>query len=142
MKPIFFTKMEGTGNDFLVIDNRNGVINENIGTKDIKDFIRKISNRKLGAGSDGVIFVEQSKDFPFGMRYFNKDGSEACICLNGARCAVSYSYRLGLIKEKGKILSKSGPIGYYYKNGTVSIEILPPVDLKLNFGLTVSRKKY
>jgi len=142
VKPIFFTKMEGTGNDFLIIDNRNGLVNESIDGEDLPGFIKKIAHRKLGAGSDGVILVEESKDFPFSMRYYNHDGSEAAICLNGARCVVSYTFRLGLIKEKGKFISASGPVGFYYKNGTVSIEVLPPVDLKLNFSLTVNRKKY
>jgi diaminopimelate epimerase len=141
MKPIFFTKMEGTGNDFLIIDNRNTLINEGIGENNLKEFVKKVSDRKVGAGSDGVIFLEQSKNFPFSMRYFNNDGSEAAICLNGARCVVGYSFRLGLIKEKGKFISPAGPVGFYYKNNTVSIEVLPPVDLKLNFSLTVNRKK-
>jgi diaminopimelate epimerase len=76
------------------------------------------------------------------MRYFNNDGSEASTCINGARCVVSYAYRLGLVKDKGKFMSTSGPVGFYYKNGSVSIEIMPPVDLKLNFSFTLKRKKY
>ena len=142
MRPIFFTKMEGTGNDFLIIDNRNGMVNDGLGGEELNKFIKKIAERKLGAGSDGVIFLEQSNDFPFMMRYFNQDGSEAALCLNGARCVVSYSYRLGLIKEKGKFTSPSGPIGFFYKNSMISIEAQPPVDLKLNFSLSVHRKKY
>jgi diaminopimelate epimerase len=141
MRPIFFTKMEGTGNDFLIIDNRNSIINEAIEHKNIPEFVKKIADRKLGAGSDGVIFLEESKDFPFSMSYFNNDGSKAALCLNGARCVVMYSHRLGIIKEKGKFVSESGPIGFYNKNGTVSIEVMPPVDLKLNFSITVKRKK-
>lgn len=142
MKPIFFTKMEGTGNDFLIIDNRTGYITEAIGSGNFEEFVKKLSNRHLGAGSDGVIFLEESIDFPFNMRYFNQDGSEAAACFNGARCVVSYAFRFGLVKDKGKFMSNAGPVGFYNKNGTVSIEVVPPVDLKLNFSLTVSRKKY
>lgn len=142
MKPIFFTKMEGTGNDFLIIDNRTGFVNETIGADNFTEFVKKLSDRHLGAGSDGVIFLEQSTDFPFSMRYFNQDGSEAAACFNGARCVVSYAFRFGLVKDKGKFMSEAGPVGFYNKNGTVSIEVMPPVDLKLNFSLTVNRKKY
>ncbi len=142
MNPILFTKMEGTGNDFLIIDNRNGMISENIGESGVKEFVKNIAHRQLGTGSDGVIFIEPSNDFPFHMKYFNQDGTEASLCLNGARCAVSFAHRLGLIKEKGKFGSASGTIGFYYRDGNVSIEVPPPVDLNLNFSLTVSRKKY
>lgn len=142
MKPIFFTKMEGSGNDFLLINNHNGLINETVPSVDMPELVRKLANRHLGVGSDGVLFVEQSKDFPFSMKYFNQDGSEAAMCLNGARCIVSYTHRLGLIKDKGKFLSPSGPIGFYYKNATVSLEVQLPVKIKLNYSLTLKRKKY
>jgi diaminopimelate epimerase len=142
MKPIFFTKMEGAGNDFLVLDNHNGYISEMVPGNSFQEFIRVLSHRHLGAGSDGVIFVEESRDFPFAMRYFNRDGSEAETCLNGARCIVSYAHRLGFIQEKGKFMSASGPLGFYYKNSAVSIEVQPPIDIKLNFSFTVQRKKY
>jgi diaminopimelate epimerase len=142
MKPIFFTKIEGTGNNFLIIDNRNGYLTVNVHDQSIAEFVKKLANCQLGAGSDGVILLEQSAEFPFEMRYFNRDGTEAAACLNGARCVVSYAFRLGLLKDKGKIGSASGPIGYYYKNGGVSIEVPPPVDVKLNFSFTVNRKKY
>jgi len=142
MKPIFFTKMEGTGNNFLIIDNRNGYLTVNVTDQSVSDFAKNLANFQLGAGSDGVILLEQSAEFPFEMRYFNRDGSEAVACLNGARCVVSYAYRLGLIRDKGKVASASGPIGYYYKNDEVSVEVAPPVDVRLNFSFTVSRKKY
>jgi diaminopimelate epimerase len=142
MKPIFYTKMEGTGNSFLIVDNRNGYLTVHVAEQSVADFAKKLADFQLGAGADGVILLEQSAEFPFEMRYFNRDGSEAAACLNGARCVASYAYRLGLLKDKGKFASASGPIGYYYKNGEVSIEVSPPVDVRLNFSITVSRKKY
>ena len=142
MKPIFFTKMEGTGNNFLVIDNRNGYLTVNVHDQTTSEFVSRLADCQRGAGADGVILLEQSAEFPFEMRYFNRDGSEAVACLNGARCAVSYAFRLGLLKDKGKVASASGPIGYYHKNGDVSIEVAPPVDVKMNISFTLSRKKY
>lgn len=142
MKPIFFTKMEGTGNNFLVIDNRNGYLTVNVVSQTVNEFVKALANCQLGAGSDGVILLEQSAEYPFEMRYFNRDGSEAVACLNGARCVVSYAFRLGLLRDKGRFASASGPIGYYYRSGDVSIEVPAPVDVKMNFSFTVSRKKY
>jgi diaminopimelate epimerase len=141
MRPLFFTKMEGSGNDFMIIDNRQKLIEGYLNGRELNSLVKEIADRKFGAGSDGVIILEPSGEFPFHMRYFNRDGSEASLCLNGARCVVSYCYRLGLIKEKGKFSSDSGPIGFYYRGDAVSIEVPLPVDLKLNFGLTVKRKK-
>lgn len=142
MKPICFTKMAGTGNDFILIDNREGLINEAIQGISLSDFAKGLLDRHLGAGADGLILMEKTEILPFAMRYFNRDGSEAVLCLNGARCIVGYAHRLGIIEEKGKFISPSGPIGFYHKDNSISVEILPPVEIKLNFSLTIARKKY
>ncbi len=141
MRPIFFTKMEGSGNDFLIVNNVNGVLNDIVEDANRPELVRKMAHRHFGAGSDGVLFMEQTKDLPFNMRYYNNDGSEASMCLNGARCVVAYAFRLGIIQDKGKFLSAYGPIGFYYKDGSVSIEVQPPIDIKMNFSFTLSRKK-
>lgn len=142
MKPIFFTKMEGTGNDFVLIDNREEQFTGIIGNDVIKETIIKMLDRHHGIGGDGLILIENFKGYFFSMRYFNRDGSEADICLNGARCAVKFAQRLGIITDKGKFFTPAGPVGFAYEPGNVSIEVLPPVDIKLNFNLTVARKKY
>jgi diaminopimelate epimerase len=134
--------MEGSGNDFVILNNHTGLLTEMVAGNEMSDLVKKLSDRHLGAGSDGILIVDSSKDFPFQMKYYNRDGSETELCLNGARCIVSYAYRLGLIQEKGKFMSAAGPIGFYQRNGTVSIEVTPPVDIKLNFSITVKRKKY
>lgn len=142
MKPIFFTKMEGTGNDFILLDNREGLISEAVSGSSLTQFVKRLLDRHLGVGSDGLIFLERVENFPFAMRYFNQDGSEAILCLNGARCLVSYAHRLGIVEDKGKFISQSIPVGFYYKDTSISIEVLPPTDIKLNFSLSVKRKKY
>ncbi|MEO0136454.1 MAG: diaminopimelate epimerase [candidate division WOR-3 bacterium] len=142
MKPIFFTKMEGTGNDFVVIDNREeqftGVVNQNT----MKETIVKMLDRHYGIGGDGLILIENFKGYFFSMRYFNRDGTEAATCLNGARCAVKFAQRLGILEDKGKFLTSAGPVGFAYQPDKISIEVLPPTDIKLNFNLTIARKKY
>ncbi|GAI31879.1 unnamed protein product, partial [marine sediment metagenome] len=68
MKPIFFTKMEGSGNDFLLLNNHNGLISETAPGPALPEFVKRLTDRRLGAGSDGVLLLEQSKDFPFRMK--------------------------------------------------------------------------
>ncbi len=141
MKPILFTKMEGTGNDFVLVDNREGLLNEIIKSGDLSGFAKRVLDRNIGIGGDGLIMLGVEQNYPFGMRYFNRDGSETDLCLNGSRCLVSYAYRLGLLQSKGKFMTAAGPLGYFYKDGIVSIEVMPPVDIKMNVAITVNRKK-
>ncbi len=142
MKPIFFSKMEGTGNDFVLIDNREEQFSRVVNKEGMKQTIVKMLDRHYGIGADGLILIEDFKGYFFNMRYFNNDGSEAELCLNGARCAINFAHRLGIIEDKGKFLTPSGPVGFAYSPESISVEILPPVDIKLNFGLTIARKKY
>ncbi len=142
MKPIFFSKMEGTGNDFVMVDNREEQFTGVVSKEELKSTIIRMLDRHRGIGADGLILIENFKGYFFNMRYFNCDGSEAAFCLNGARCAVKYAHRLGIIGEKGKFLTPGGPIGFAYDPGDISIEILPPIDIKMNFSVTVARKKY
>uniref|UniRef100_A0A7C4XLA6 Diaminopimelate epimerase n=1 Tax=candidate division WOR-3 bacterium TaxID=2052148 RepID=A0A7C4XLA6_UNCW3 len=142
MKPVFFTKMEGTGNDFVVIDNREEQFTGVVNNEKMKETIVKILDRHYGIGGDGLILIEEFKGYYFNMRYFNRDGSEAELCLNGARCAVKFAHRLGIIEEKGKFLTPSGPVGFAYFPDKISIEVSPPVDIRVNFSITISRKKY
>ena len=91
---INFHKYEGSGNDFIIIDNLYGLYN-NIDPM----FISKICDRKFGIGSDGLILIDRSKDYDFTMRYFNSDGSELGFCGNGSRCIVKYANKLGIINK-------------------------------------------
>lgn len=90
---IEFSKIVGSGNDFIVIDNRKNLI------RNRKSIAIKLCDRKFGIGADGVLFLEKSKKADFKMRIFNPDGSEAEMCGNGLRCILRF------IKEK-KILNK------------------------------------
>ena len=102
MSIIHFTKYQGTGNDFIVIDNFRGQI-DNLSTQEIK----VLCNRRLGIGADGVIIIEKSKSSDFYMNYFNSDGSKS-FCGNGSRCAVHFANRLGLISNETKFEAIDG----------------------------------
>lgn len=87
---INFSKYQGTGNDFILIDNRSGkFINNKI------DFARKWCDRRFGIGSDGLIFIEGSVYADFKVDFYNPDGSQS-FCGNGSRCAVRFAIEIGV----------------------------------------------
>jgi diaminopimelate epimerase len=94
-----FSKYQGTGNDFIMIDRRN------IKLKNDAIDISGLCNRKFGIGADGLIFIDTDNDSDFRMTYFNSDGNEADMCANGARCAVAF-YLSGY-PEKDQAIFKS-----------------------------------
>ena len=85
-----FVKMNGAGNDFIMIDNREAQLTLPAAA------IRELCERKRGVGADGVILIEPPTEGDFRMRYYNADGGEAEMCGNGARCAARYASDLGL----------------------------------------------
>jgi len=90
---ITFYKYQGTGNDFVLLDNTGG---KKL-TLD-KDQINKICNRKFGVGSDGVILINESTNHDFSMMFHNPDGTQS-FCGNGARCAVLFANKIGILKN-------------------------------------------
>jgi len=82
-----FFKMTGTGNDFIVIDNREGLLDAD----QCHDLVRQACRRKLSVGADGIILIERDPEVDFKWRFFNADASEAEMCGNGARCAARFA---------------------------------------------------
>jgi diaminopimelate epimerase len=85
MKTVHFKKFNATGNDFIIIDNRENVVNA-----EDKSLWAKLCRLKSGIGADGVLLVEKSAKFDFKMRYINADGGEVSMCGNGARAITSF----------------------------------------------------
>ena len=134
---IAFTKIEGAGNDFILIDNRDGKI-----PRLKKETKQRLCSRKKGIGADGVLLLEKDKELPFMMRYFNADGSEAEMCGNGARCVALYAFSKGTISRKFSFRSKSGIHSVeILKGNRVKVE-LPACDFKKNMGLKIEGKQY
>ncbi len=90
---ISFKKYQGTGNDFVLIDNtgKNDLVLDT-------EQIQKICDRKFGIGSDGIIVIKDSLEHDFHMHFHNPDGSQS-FCGNGARCAVHFANEIGLLKQ-------------------------------------------
>lgn len=103
MHTIPFYKTSGAGNDFIIIDNRVPVIDENR----LQALIVGACRRKLSVGADGMILIETSRHADFRWRFYNADGSEADMCGNGARCAARVASLLGLGKN-GRLCFETG----------------------------------
>lgn len=92
---LYFTKMQGCGNDYVYVDALGTPTSIDLHTIDLSDLSRKISDRHFGVGSDGLIVIMPSASADFRMRMFNADGSEAQMCGNGSRCVAKYLYDKG-----------------------------------------------
>lgn len=134
---IEFTKLEGTGNDFILLDR----IKNNIRPLKRKQ-IRNLCSRNRGIGGDGILSLEEDKTYAFFMRYFNSDGSETEMCGNGARCIALYAFNNGIAKRKFLFRTKSGVhSAEILKNNRVKVE-LPPARFIEDIKLTISGKHY
>lgn len=99
---IHFQKYQGTGNDFILIDDRTLQFPDNL------EAIKRLCHRRFGIGADGLILIRNHPTLDFEMVYYNADGSQS-MCGNGSRCAVHFAKSLGLIGNHTSFLSTDGP---------------------------------
>lgn len=102
MNTLTFSKYQGTGNDFILVDNRLSTF-----PKNNLNLITLLCDRKFGIGSDGIILIEDHPEYDFEMVFFNPDGSQS-FCGNGSRCAVSFARSLGIIKDQARFVAIDG----------------------------------
>ena len=112
-----FYKYQGTGKDFIMIDNRSGVYNF-IDTKEISF----LCDRRFGVGADGLIKLNQKEGYNFEMDYYNSDGSKS-FCGNGARCTVAFANFLGIDTTNSYFLGIDGAHVASYNNGYVTLDM-------------------
>jgi diaminopimelate epimerase len=128
-----FFKMSGSGNDFILIDNRGGVVDE----KNLKPWIASVCRRKHAVGADGLILIEHSDSADFKWRFFNADGGEADMCGNGGRCVARLAYLQGIAGESLKFETNAGVIRAEVTGKRVKLEMPQPSEIALEYSLQV-----
>ena len=100
---IEFYKYQGSGNDFIILDNRNHQY-------DFLDAnqVKKMCDRKFGIGADGLMLMNAKEGYDFEMKYFNADGNASTMCGNGGRCMVKFAYNMGIHKYTYKFMAIDG----------------------------------
>lgn len=114
-----FVKYQGTGNDFVMLDNMDGKYNAMTITQ-----IQAVCDRKKGIGADGLIKISNHLDYDFEVEYYNSDGSQS-FCGNGARCSVAFAKELGVITDKAVFMAIDGVHKAALTGEDISIEMLP-----------------
>ncbi len=138
MKNIFFTKMSGAGNDFILID-----ADDDPEFSLTKKAVPKLCDRHNGIGADGVILISSSEQYDFVMNYYNADGSTGSLCGNGARCAIKFALNTKRIKDKSaRFLSNNSEYsGEILEDGMIRFNLNPPYDLRKNIQLKAAGKE-
>ena len=115
---INFFKYEGTGNDFIIIDNRDLKFKKNN-----KELIKNICDRKIGIGADGLILLEDHEKLNFSMKYYNADGSESGFCGNGSRCITHLASQLNIIDKNAIFNAIDGVHESKITNGRIRVKM-------------------
>ena len=124
---LHFYKYQGTGNDFVMIDNRTNTF-----PKEDTLLVNKLCDRRFGIGADGLILLEKGDTVDFTMVYYNADGNESSMCGNGGRCLVAFAKQLKVIKHKATFNAIDGLHHATIKEGIVSLQMIDVTRIESN----------
>lgn len=135
-----FYKMQGSGNDFIVIDNRSRSISPDV----MPAWAKALCPHAFSIGADGIIFLEEDASGQAATRwhFFNADGSRAEMCGNGSRCATLLAHRLGMAPAEHFMLTDAGPVHakVFPEAGEVEVQLTPVQGLSLDFSLQLGEE--
>jgi len=137
-KRIRFTKAVATGNDFILIDNRK----PQAPSRQLAALAKRLCERKMSIGADGLLVLEHAKKADFKMRIFNPDGSEAEMCGNGSRCAALYASTNGIANINMTIETLAGILNARVKGDIVKVRLTNPKDINWNLCLSIGECPY
>lgn len=127
-----FSKYQGTGNDFIIIDNRQ----ENIILTE--EQVNKLCHRKFGIGADGLMFLQLKKSYDFEMIYYNADGKLGSMCGNGGRCLTQFAFDCGIKSERYKFLASDGEHeSFFAENGWIHLKMKDVNSIENYYGESV-----
>ena len=112
-----FYKYQGTGNDFILVDHREGALGAYTA-----QLVQKLCHRRLGIGADGLLLLQNAPGYDFEVIYHNADGSQG-MCGNGSRCAVHFAARLGMITKAAHFLAADGPHHAQIKDDLIHLKL-------------------
>jgi len=135
MEKIEFMKMSGTGNDFILIDNRDRKIPES----KMSYLAERACRRRESVGADGMIFIVNSDKYDFEWRFYNSDGSEAEMCGNGGRCTARFALIKGIAGKSMTFETTAGPISADVSGRTVKVLMPVPTGLKTDIDLPLEK---
>ncbi len=125
MKIVFY-KYQGTGNDFIIIDNRLKTF-----PKQNSKLIKKLCHRNFGIGADGLILLENDSTADFKMVYYNADGNESTMCGNGGLCIVAFANKLELINDKATFVAVDDIHRAEFNNDVVFLQMIDVSSIKV-----------
>jgi diaminopimelate epimerase len=131
MKKIPFHKMQGTGNDFILIDNRRGILKG----KNLRELAKTVCQRHYSVGADGLIVILPSKKADFKWRFFNADGSEAEMCGNGSRCAARFAVLKKIARKDLSFETLAGTIHAQVKGESVRVRLTDASGMRMNIAV-------
>ena len=132
-----FSKLNGSGNDFLLVDDRAGIMTG----IDLPAFVRKVCDRSRSIGADGAIFIGTSRTADFRWNFFNADGSVAEMCGNGGRCAARFAVERRIARRRLAFETLAGLIHAEVSGRRVKLQMTRPHGLVLGKTLTLKGKR-